>query len=211
MTMPMTHPVAQTSPKKFWQCAKCGACCHIREQNKLSAEEEKSYKDYMKKHFGIFYLASLSEVTINVWPEEAERLRDEAKRRGMDVRIRPKRALVTPNHDLIVMDYFIDHDICPFFDKEKRQCTVYALRPLICRAYPLTSAKTYGKCKYKSTNLSDYGSEMDHAQELDLRIAKEKAIITDLMLRGSIIRDFDESKLRSQLANMQLKELRIKL
>jgi len=204
------RPVVQNAPRKVWECMGCGECCHIRERDKISAEDELKYKEFMKSQFGIFYLATLSDVTINIWPQEAELLRTEAKKRGMNISIRPKRALVTPQDELIVMDYFIDHDVCPFFDKEKKNCTVYDIRPLICRAYPLTSPTTYGKCKYKTLNLQEYGTEMDFAKELQSRLDKEKAIITDLMLKGMIIREFGEKELLKKLDTLQFRELRLK-
>jgi len=175
--------------KKVFNCVQCGECCHIREKDKgISDVDEEKYRQYMFSMFGIIYLARLSDITINVWPEEVEVLKDEAKRRGLKLNIVPKRAVYdSKHHELIILDYFIDHDICPFFDKSLKMCTVYDYRPIICRSYPLISSKSFGKCKYKLENPSDYDLEKVAAVKLDSMVNMQKNIIKSLIDNGEIV------------------------
>jgi len=194
--------------KKFFNCVMCGACCHIREKDKgISLEDEEKYRSYMYSKFGIIYLARLSDITINVWPEEAERLKEEAKSRKIELKIVPKRAVYDRKaHELIILDYYIDHDICPFY-KEKL-CTAYNIRPIICRSYPLLTTKDSGKCKYK---IDSYDSEMIEARKLELMIHAQKRIIQSMIEREEI--EVPESLEPVELDNIfrtaRFKELRM--
>jgi Fe-S-cluster containining protein len=155
----------------------------------------------MFNKFGIIYLARLSEITINVWPEEAETLKKEAKARGIKLIIVPKRAVYDrSHHELIILDYFINHDICPFFNKEEKLCTVYEHRPLICRSYPLLTTKNLGKCKYKLTNPDDYDSEKIWAEKLESMISLQKNLIQSMIAQQKIV-------IPEQLTNVQLDDI----
>ncbi len=164
--------------KKVFNCTMCGKCCYFREDKNITKEDEQKYYDYMYSKYGILYLAPLSDITINVWPEEAEKLRRIAIEKGVDVKLRPKRAVYDEkNNELIILDYFIDHDVCPFFDKKKRTCGVYDDRPLICRAFPLLSTKTTGNCEYKLFDTNEYADEQTEAKKLEKMVDFKKKII----------------------------------
>ena len=199
--------------KKVFNCTMCGECCHIREKDKgISPEDEAKYREYMYSKFGIIYLARLSDITINVWPEEAERLKEEAKQKGITIHIVPKRAIYDKKaHELIILDYYIDHDICPFFNKKDRLCGVYAARPIICRSYPLLTTKNLGKCEYKFENPLDYDTEIPEAEKLELMINAQKQIIQSMIEKGDI--EIPESLTPVELDDIfrtaRFKELRI--
>jgi Fe-S-cluster containining protein len=199
--------------RKVFNCTQCGECCHIREKDKgISIEDEEKYRLYMFSKFGIIYLARLSDITINVWPEEAEALKNEAESKGVKLRILPKRAVYDQkHHELLILDYYIDHDICPFFDSKKKMCSVYTARPIICRSYPLITTKTLGKCKYKLENPEDYDSEKFEAEMLEKMVSMQKLVIKSLVENGSII--IPESITPVQLDDIfrtaKFKELRI--
>jgi len=199
--------------KKVFNCVQCGECCHIREKDKgISDEDEEKYRSYMFGKFGIIYLAKLSDITINVWPEEAERLKEEGKIKGVSIKILPKRAVYdSKNHELIILDYFIDHDICPFFDKKNRLCGVYDKRPLICRSYPLLAPKNLGKCEYKLTDTDAYAGEKTEAEKLEKMIRKQKEIIESLVKSGQIIipKTITHEEMEHILKTATFKELRI--
>jgi Fe-S-cluster containining protein len=166
----------------------------------------------MYQSFGIIYLASLHEITINVWPEEKELLEAEAKKRGISINIRPKRAVYNPkSNELVILDYFIDHDICPFFDSSHKTCTVYDIRPLICRSYPLLTTQTMGKCRYKKLDFNAYGSEIDEAKKLEERVRKQKAIIKNMIDSGEILiqENITIEEIDRILKNAKYVELRI--
>jgi Fe-S-cluster containining protein len=199
--------------KKVFNCTLCGECCHIREKDKgISIEDEEKYRQYMFSKFGIVYLARLSDITINVWPEEAEKLKEEAKSRGIKIKILPKRVVYDKSHhELIVLDYYIDHDICPFFDKKDKLCGVYQIRPIICRSYPLLTTSNLGKCKYKLTNPDDYDSEKLEAAKLEKMITMQKNIIQSLIEKNEIIipEEINNVFLDGILRTARFKELRI--
>ena len=185
-----------------FDCVRCGECCHIREKDKgISIEDEEKYRQYMFGKFGIIYLARLNDITINVWPEEAERLKDEAESRGIILRIVPKRVVYDlKHHELIILDYYIDHDVCPFFNTGKKMCSVYGIRPIICRSYPLLTTAALGKCKYKLTNPDAYGAERFEAAKLERMIDMQKHIIKGLVENGEIV-------VPERLTNVELDEI----
>ncbi len=188
--------------KTVFNCTLCGECCHIREKDKgVSIEDEDNYRNYMFSKFGIIYLARLNDITINIWPEEAEKLKEEAKLKGVKINIVPKRVIYDKSHhEIIVLDYYIDHDICPFFDKKNKLCGVYSVRPLICNSYPLLTTKNLGKCKYKLTNPDDYSDEKIAAKKLEKMINLQKNIIQSLIEKNEIV-------IPAQLTNVELDDI----
>lgn len=96
-------------------CMKCGTCCH------------EVPGDYSKR--------------IPLYPEEAERLIEIAKKRGVPFKVIED--LVFPdikNEKILVVTYRIklnnEKQRCPFF-KSDAGCTVHDVKPLACQAYPL--------------------------------------------------------------------------
>jgi len=167
----------------------------------------------MFKNYGIIYLAPLNEITINIWPEEVDVLKAEARVKRINIDIKPKRAIYdAKKHQLIIVDYYIDHDICPFFDKTKKGCTIHKKRPLICKSYPLTGTKSYGKCKYKLLDFNSYEDEMLHAFKLDELLKKEKEIIKHMIANNqiSIPKSISEEEFNKIVKTASITELRIK-
>ena len=199
--------------KTVFNCTQCGECCNIREKDKgISNEDEEKYRQYMFNNFGIIYLARLTDITINVWPEEAETLKNEASLRGIKLKLIPKRAIYDKSHhELIILDYFIDHDICPFFNNEDKLCTIYEQRPLICRSYPLLTTKNLGKCKYKLANPLDYDTEKVWAQKLEAVINLQKNILSSMIPAGTIVipEQITDVQLDDILRTAKFKELRL--
>lgn len=197
--------------KEFFNCVQCGKCCHIREKDKgLSQDDEEKYRQYMFAKFGIIYLASLSDITINVWPEEAEILKNLAEKRSIKLNIVPKRAVYDKaHHELIILDYFIDHDICPFY--KDKSCTIYTSRPLICRSYPLITSKNLGKCEYKLKDPNHYLEEKPESEKLDMMVNMQKNIIHSMIVDGSIIipETISNVEMDDILRTAKFKELRI--
>ncbi len=199
--------------KEFFNCTQCGECCHIRESNKgISSDDEEKYRHYMFNKFGIIYLAKLNDITINVLPEEAELLKKEAQIRKLDLDIVPKRVVYdSKTHELIILDYFINHDICPFFNKKTKQCSVYSIRPLICRSYPLLTTTSLGKCKYKLTDSKKYDSELFEAQKLELVVSKQKSVLQSMIANQDIVipESITDIEMNHILTTAKFKELRI--
>ncbi|GIU69619.1 MAG: hypothetical protein KatS3mg002_0855 [Candidatus Woesearchaeota archaeon] len=190
---------------KIFICTQCGECCHIREKKDISEEEEKAYFSYMYNNFGIIYFAKLSDVTITIWPEEKEVLEKIAKEKGVNISFKSKRGYYdAEDKSLIIIDYYIDADICPFFNRKAKQCTIYENRPLICRSYPLLTTKTLGKCKYKKNDVNDYESEKIYAKKLDEKTYKIKKLLKEMISNKRILLD------KKDLEDVRnIKELRI--
>ena len=98
-----------------YKCQLCGTCCH------------EVPGDYVKR--------------IPIYPDEADRLIEIAKKRGVAFKIIED--LVFPdilNKKILVVTYKIRLDNenrgCPFYDS-KKGCTVHEMKPLACKAYPL--------------------------------------------------------------------------
>jgi Fe-S-cluster containining protein len=199
--------------KKVFNCVQCGECCHIREKDKgISDEDEEKYRAYMFSKFGIIYLANLSDITINVWPEEADRIKDAAKKRKIHLKMMPKRAVYdNKGHELIILDYFIDHDICPFFDEKKRLCGIYDDRPSICRSYPLLTTKNLGKCIYKIPDVNAYANEKIEAEKLEKMIRKQKDVIASLIADEKIVvpKTITHEEMDDIIKTAKFKELRV--
>ena len=194
----------------YFICTQCGECCHIREEKNIDKAQESKYFSYIYRKFGIIYLASLSEITINIWPEEKDALEKEAKSRGMELSIKPKRAVYDSKNDfLIILDYFIDHDICPFFDREKKLCTVYDKRPLICHSYPMLTTRALGKCKYKKLDLGAYKEEKGFAAKLENRTEAIKRMVSGMIEKGEIDNTLGIQELDSRIKKAKIKELKI--
>ncbi len=201
----------KNNESKVFVCTQCGECCHIREQKNISREQEDAYFSYMYKDLGILYFARLSEITINVWPEEKEELERQAKNKGITINIKPKRGFYNKKDEaFIIIDYFIDHDICPFFDEKKKQCGVYEHRPLICRSYPLLTTKTLGKCKYKKPDVDAYDSEKPAAEQLEVRTTTIKRVIKELKEKGEIDNNISPAEIFELMKTAHIKELRLK-
>jgi Fe-S-cluster containining protein len=191
-------------------CTQCGECCHIREKKNITESEEASYRRYMYRHYGVIYLANLSDITINIWPEEKYMLEKRANDNGIKLSIKPKRAIYDKSkHRLIILDYYIDHDVCPFFDIDKRQCGIYDIRPHICRSYPLTGTESDGKCKYKKKDMNSYGNELLEARKLSEVIRRQKELINMMLANKEItlLESITEQELRRIIATANMVEL----
>jgi Fe-S-cluster containining protein len=203
----------KNNASKNFVCTQCGECCHIREDKGISLEEEQAYSTFMYKNYGVIYLAALNSITINVWPEEHEALINEAIKRNIDLKMKPKRAVYNVNtKELLIIDYFIDHDICPFFDKKNKLCTVYDIRPLICRSYPLLTTKNLGKCKYKKNNPEDYDSEKPIAALLEHKTVALKNVLSKMVKENILLnKPIARAELDNLLVNASTKNLVIRI
>ena len=112
-------------------CKKCGNCCRFR-PIKIEFDEEKVKREFYYAT-GFLYLFSFTRMTITLLPWEVKILKNEAKKRGISIKILPKK-FVLKNNEAVPIDYFLDHDVCPFLSKNL--CTIYEKRPLICRCFP---------------------------------------------------------------------------
>ncbi|MFW6231063.1 MAG: YkgJ family cysteine cluster protein [Nanoarchaeota archaeon] len=116
-------------------CRQCGRCCHIRDAQIMDEEEDLKLRERLYEKVGILYLYPFHRYTISLTQKEKEILEKEAERREITLKVIPKKIRIIEGQ-YHVMDWSLDHDICPFFDKTTKHCTIYALRPEVCRVFP---------------------------------------------------------------------------
>ena len=99
-----------------YKCIKCGVCC--------------------------FEIPGAYQKRIPLYPEEVEKLIEIAKERGTKFQVIED--LVFPdilNKNILVITYKIKLDnenkCCPFYETDKG-CTIQDIKPLACKAYPLS-------------------------------------------------------------------------
>lgn len=119
--------------KKIEECKHCGGCCHFREQSILTKEEDLKLRKNMYDKTGILYIYPFSRYTISVNEDEKIVLEKLAKENNIKLIIKPKKIILVENQKKI-LDYFLDHDVCPFWINEK--CSIYNDRPEVCKLFP---------------------------------------------------------------------------
>lgn len=103
---------------------------------KLTKEEDYKIRKKLYENTGIIYLYPLKHYTISLTKEEKETLEAEARKLNIKIKILPKKITINTNKTKAeIIDYFIDHDICPFL-KNKNFCLIYNSRPQVCRIFP---------------------------------------------------------------------------
>lgn len=118
-------------------CVRCGDCCHIRDKIDFSSEEDLYMRKAVYANSKILYLFPMTHYTITISTEEKAILEAEAKKLGIKISILPKKVAYDSAKDkAYVLDWFIDHDICPFYDEEGKCCGIYESRPQICKDFP---------------------------------------------------------------------------
>lgn len=127
--------------EKCKKCIKCGECCrHIRDNYKIEVKEEAILKGLAFKNYGIIYLYPFNKYTLSLTPEEAKIFKKRAGELNIIIKILPKKIIYNEKNkeeknEFIVYDYFIDHNICPFLDKNN-ECLIYNDRPKVCKDFP---------------------------------------------------------------------------
>ena len=137
---------------KISSCKSCGTCCRIREKRILTKEEDKKLRTQIYEKIGILYMYPLSKYTISISHDEKESLEQEAKRKGIELKIIPKKMKYIEN-ELTIIDWSLDHDICPFFDSAHKKCSIYELRPKVCKIFPEEYKFEYSKTQDDTTNI----------------------------------------------------------
>jgi uncharacterized protein len=93
-----------------FNCAKCpGYCCS---HSRIAVSDHDIHR--LAEHFGISDREARKRFTYH-YRHEAEDISEQVLRHHKDT---------------------IYKSVCRFFDREARQCTVYAARPNVCRKYP---------------------------------------------------------------------------
>ncbi len=120
---------------KNTSCLRCGGCCRIRDMPILDEEEDLKLRRRIYDKLGILYIYTMSRYTISLSEEERDVLLRYAKEQDMELKLIPKKIqLVDGKH--VVIDWSLDHDICPFYDENEKICIVYESRPLVCKKFP---------------------------------------------------------------------------
>ena len=114
---------------------KCGACCIIRDKAIMSPQQDRKLRAEIYERVGILYLYPFNRYTISLSHEEKEFFEKESIIRGINIKIIPKKIKFFDGKP-VVIDWSLDHDVCPFFDVDKKNCTVYDSRPSVCKSFP---------------------------------------------------------------------------
>ena len=130
-------------------CVFCAECCRFREKTDFNEKEELKIKKSLFSKTGTLYIYPLSRFTINITPQEKEVLEEEARKKGVKIDILPKKIFLS-DKGIIIYDYFIDADVCPFLTSENR-CSIYEKRPLICKQFP--------KIEYNNSEFENFEKE----------------------------------------------------
>ena len=132
-----------------FSCLKCGVCCaNIRQ--KIESDDSDFIKANLFGNSPIVQLVSVEDMSLPIWPWEAEILRKKAEELKVKADIKPFRTVFDINKNKsLILSYFIDHDLCPFL--KENQCIVYNHRPLVCRQFPiqtigLEKSPVFAKC-----------------------------------------------------------------
>ena len=114
----------------------------------MDKNEEERIKRAIFMKTGVIYGFPLKKLGLSITFEEKTILEKAAARLKINIRILPKKIFVT-ERGVIVYDYFIDSDSCPFL--KNNNCQVYEIRPKICRDFP--------KTKYDNRNFEIFCSQ----------------------------------------------------
>ncbi len=119
-------------------CKRCGECCKFREKLDLCKEEERQIKEGLFARTGLVFPFPFDRYTISIFDEEKKRLLKLAKEKGINIKIIPKKIYVNEKNQLEIIDWFIDHDVCPFMveSNDEAYCMIYESRPKVCKIFP---------------------------------------------------------------------------
>lgn len=139
----------------------CSDCCTYREY-------------YPTERFG--------KIGVLLLPDEVGRMREQAMKKGVKVRILPRIATGRQLPDRIVAYQMMgkneDGDVCPFLDIDSGNrsphgglaCRIYDDRPLACRAYPLLDSPNPtldGHCKFCKEHSTTTANGKSMAAEIE--------------------------------------------
>lgn len=116
----MSSAEATGSPSAF-SCHGCGACC-------TGLRERGTAQGFAELAPGVYRLPTPGGLRVLAWEADVF---DEAE-------LKPAVVVADKTRDeLVVLCYELEADTCPNLEPETNRCTVYADRPLVCRAFPL--------------------------------------------------------------------------
>lgn len=161
----------------------CGHCCtHLEREPDPGADE---FRDILREQ-GIYHCGDGARRGLSLSNAEAATLRDEARRSGVRARLHPRTYLLETRRRLaVVLDWHLAHASCPFYAGDG--CSVYAQRPLVCRAYPvmLAGPLTFApECPKAPAPRADVRAELRARRAIDRAHALVDASAWDAMERG---------------------------
>lgn len=144
-------------------CSRCGACCHIREDKFLTEEEDHHLRNVTYHETGVIYIYPMHTYTISLTHEEKETILKNSITLKIPLKILPKKMMIVDGK-IAVIDWFLDHDVCPLHHNDENKCLVYMDRPHICRLFP-TSHNTN---IYEDIKKYDDGKRMDFDEAVSI-------------------------------------------
>lgn len=165
----------------------CGHCC-----THLEREPEPGLDDFrgILREQGVYHCTDAARVGLSLSNAEAAGLRAEAERRRMPLKLHPRTYLLESRRRLaVVLDWHMPYASCPFY--ADFQCTVYAQRPLVCRAYPvlgLGKSALAPECPKMPVALTQLRAERQVRGAIDEAHARVDADAWRAMERGTFAR-----------------------
>lgn len=119
-------------------CQRCGWCCtNLGMSVDISKEEDERIKRMVFKKAGVIYLRPINKFFLSFSPEKAKKLKTLAKKMKLKVDIKPNKLIYDKSKDkVIIYDYYLNHEVCPFYNEKKKACAVYNDRPESCKKFP---------------------------------------------------------------------------
>jgi len=197
-------------------CNRCGICCKglrgVHNPRKDRLEEAKIAVQQKNNSGPVYFFVNPEDITFMMFEHEIEPLRKAANDRGVELKIKPHRAFYDDyGKTWVVLTWFLDHDDCPFLTNEG--CSVYNIRPLACRSFPVHSpsiiretningrgdiSDVLGNCplideksydgKKLGDILSDFGECAVAARTMDFFFQYENDMISPLVARSMLIK-----------------------
>ena len=119
-----------------FNCIRCGKCCKVIVKTELSKKKVIYRYDYQGK------LSNSPFTTTTVYYNEKKKITD-----YIDKNIEITDDFLVPFESFFLRDYPVEFVYsyqvktngrwCIFYNKDKRACNIYPVRPLVCKTYPL--------------------------------------------------------------------------
>jgi len=163
----------------IFDCKKCGKCCQGWGSKIEGSMEAFSKLEEHAINTGVYILVDPKVPGLMCWDWEVARIIESGK--GAYEYFTPYYAIYEPLNDMVMTyGYSINGERCPFL--EDNQCSIYDVRPMTCRSFPLKynpyqgTIKEIGMChcnsiedsvkkRFKNTEMLN---EVDLAMDIDL-------------------------------------------
>lgn len=185
-----------------FQCLHCARCCtHAYAASGLEeCLQVSTAREYLACRLGLCWETPDDRLYLLLFNDEMAQMQRHATQHHIDFRPLPLLyAMDEVSDTIVVLCWTLDHDSCPFLfrDEGKPRCSIHAMKPLVCRAFPVirsdkrgvyaVSEICIGFPRADETALeSVLGAELQVARTIDRRMAELVARFILLREQGRI-------------------------